>query len=57
VLQVLKQADEYADDARAKEFGTMYCLLDSMSAEDRTRLAALLVDLFRFASAKTRDEG
>lgn len=52
VLQVLKRADEYADDPRAKEFGTLFCLLDTMTDDERTRLATMLVQLLRFVSAK-----
>src|SRR5262245_39071491 len=52
VLHVLKQADAYADDPRAKEFGTMYCLLETMTNEDRAKLAAMLVQLVKFAAVK-----
>ena len=47
VLQLLKQADAYADDPRAKEFGTMYCLLETMESDDRSRLATRLIQLLR----------
>jgi hypothetical protein len=56
ILHVLKQANEYADDPRAKEFGTIYCLLDSMTAEERQRLASLLVRLQSFAAAHGQPE-
>ena len=55
ILHVLKQSDEYADDVKAKEFGTLYCLLDAMTDDDRIRLASLLVELLRFAAAKSGD--
>jgi hypothetical protein len=53
VLHMLKQADAYADDPRAKEFGTMYCLLETMTGDDRTRLATMLIQLMRFAAVKS----
>ncbi len=53
VLAVLKSADTFADDPRAKEFGTLYCLLDNLSEDERGRLAALLVQLLRFTSARS----
>ena len=53
ILQVLKQADAYADDPRAKEFGTMFCLLDTLSSADRVRLSTMLVELLRFAAEKS----
>lgn len=51
VLHVLKQADSYADDPRAKEFGELYCLLETMTDEERGRLASALVQLLRIAAA------
>ena len=51
VLHVLKQADAYADDPRAKEFGEVYCLLATMTDEDRARLGSALVQLLRISAA------
>jgi hypothetical protein len=53
VLHVLKQADAYADDPRAKEFGEVYCLLATMTDEDRGRFGSALVQLLRIAAAGT----
>jgi hypothetical protein len=50
---VLKQADAYADDPRAKEFGEVYCLLATMTDEDRGRFGSALVQLLRIAAAGT----
>jgi hypothetical protein len=57
VLQVLKRADEYADDPRAKEFGTQFCLLETMTPDERTRLAGMLIQLLRFVAAKSELDG
>lgn len=54
VLQVLDSADEYADDPRAKEFGTLYCLLENMPIQTRSQLAAKLMALLRFTSARVQ---
>ena len=50
ILQVLKRADEYEDDARAKEFGALYVMLETMTTEDRAAFATLLVQLLRIAA-------
>jgi hypothetical protein len=57
VLHVLKQADAYADDPRAKEFGTTFCLLETMTNEDRAKLATMLVQLLKFAAVKSETDG
>jgi hypothetical protein len=55
ILHTLQQSDEYADDVKAKEFGTMYCMLDALTDEERTHLATLLVELLSFVAKKLAD--
>jgi hypothetical protein len=49
ILHVLKRADAYEDDARAKEFGALFVMLETMTEDDRGKFATLLVQLLRHA--------
>lgn len=55
ILHVLKRAEEYEDDARAKEFGAFFVMLETMTPDDRRAFAALLVQLLRHAAKERAD--